>query len=98
MRARLAAGSERAGELLGAVEVAERHVVEAARGPRRLRPAEVGEHAGGDGIHSAHADIPLGVAGPTADDEGMGHQQAGQAGAPATAQARQVRRDESQGC
>ena len=84
------------GELLGPVEVAEGHVVQAAAALGPGRAAQGGEDAGGHGVDAADANVPLGLARLTADDEGMGHEQARQAPAAAGAQAVQVRGDEAQ--
>ena len=85
------------GELLGPVEVAEGHVVQAAAALGQGRAAQGGEDAGGHGVDAADANVPLGLARLTADDEGVGHEQARQAPGAAGAQAVQVRGHEAQG-
>ena len=64
------------GELLGPVEVAEGHVVQAAAALGQGRAAQGGEDPGGHGVDAADANVPLGLAGLAADDEGVGHEQA----------------------
>ena len=78
------------GELLGPVEVAEGHVVEAAAALGQGRAAQGGEDPGGHGVDAADADVPFGLAGLASDDEGVDHEQARQAPAAAGAQAVQV--------
>ena len=79
------------------MEVAEGHIVQAATALGQGRAAQGGEDAGGHGVDAADANVPLGLARLTADDEGVGHEQARQAPAAAGAQAVQVRGHEAQG-
>ena len=58
------------------MEVAEGHVVQAAAALGQGRAAQGGEDAGGHGVDAADANVPLGLAGLAADDEGVGHEQA----------------------
>ena len=68
-------------DLLGAVEVAEGHVVQAAGALGQRRAAQAGVDARGHGVDAADADVPFGLGGgQPADDEGVGHDQGRDAG------------------